>query len=138
MLMREGRQRRAGRPGGKARGGGGAPEVGVDGAEEEDGEEANARRSPEGWGRLGAAGPSRVFWGPMAADRRGGGRQRRWVNGRRIPGGRRRWRIPGSATEDSGREDDGSAGGGHDDDDDGGPGTKKWPSAVGGGSMFYI
>jgi hypothetical protein len=37
MLMRGQRRRRLGRPCGKARGGGGAPEAGEDGAEEEDG-----------------------------------------------------------------------------------------------------
>jgi hypothetical protein len=44
MLMRGWRRQCTGRSGGKARGDGGAPEAGEDGAEEEDGEEADARR----------------------------------------------------------------------------------------------
>jgi hypothetical protein len=74
MLMSGRRRRHAGRPGGKARDGGGAPEAGVDSAEEEDGEEADSRsmgmRSPGGQGRSGRK-PA-AFGGPTAADWRRG------------------------------------------------------------------
>jgi hypothetical protein len=49
MLMCERRRRRAGRPGGNARGG--ALKAGEDGTREEDVEEADTRRSPEDRGR---------------------------------------------------------------------------------------
>jgi hypothetical protein len=49
MMLMRGWRRRVGRPGGKAaRGGGGAPEAGEENADEEDGEEADARRSLRG------------------------------------------------------------------------------------------
>jgi hypothetical protein len=52
----------------------------------------------------------RLAWrGATAADRWGGGRQRRRVGGRRIPGGRQRWSIPG--LEDGGIAEGGGRGG---------------------------
>jgi hypothetical protein len=131
--------RTSGRQGGS---GGGAPEAG------EDGEEADARimgiRSPRGRGRSGRKPPA--FWGPTARDRRrGGGRGRRRVGGRRISGSRQRRRIPwcrGRGTPQNavvGEDDGGGGGGGHDNNDGGGPGTKKLLSAGGGGLLLlYI
>jgi hypothetical protein len=73
------------------------------------------------------------------------GRGHRRVGGRRIPGGRRRRRIPRGRGRGArwkaavGEDDGGGGGGGHDDNDGGGSGTKKWPSAGGGGSLLlYI
>jgi hypothetical protein len=129
-------------------GGGGAPEAGEDGAEEEDGEVADTRsmgiRSPRGRGRSGREPPA--FRRPTTADRRRGGeRGRRRVGGRRISGACRRRRIPwgrgrGAPQKAVVGEDDGGGGeGGQDDDDGGGSGMKKWLSAGGGGSMLlYI
>jgi hypothetical protein len=131
-----------------ARDGGRAPEAGEDGAEEEDGEEADARsmgmRSPGGWGRFGRK--LAAFRGPTAADRRRGRGARasvgRWMAdfetlaAAENPVGQRTGALRKVAV---GEDDGGYGGGGHDDDDGGRSGTKKWPSAGGGGSLLlYI
>jgi hypothetical protein len=118
----------------------------VDGAEEEDGEEADARsmgiRCPGGRGKSRRKPPA--FRGPTAADRqRGGGRGRQRVGGRWISGGRRRRRIPwgrrrGEPWKAAIREDDGSGGGGHDDDDGGRSGMNNWQVLEGEGRCYYI
>jgi hypothetical protein len=102
------------------------------------GRTARWRWSPGGRARSGRKPPA--FRGPTAADwRRGGGRGHQ-----RISGGRRRLRIPWGRGQGApwkaavGEDDGGGGGGGHDDDDGGGSGTKKWLSAGGGESLFYI
>jgi hypothetical protein len=106
MLMCGRRQRRAGRSDDKARvtWRWWSPDGGDDGAEEEDGEEADARRmgrrSPGGWGRSGRKPPA--FQGPTATDRwHGGARESagRWTadSGRPVAAENPRW------AEDGGR-----------------------------------
>jgi hypothetical protein len=105
MLMRGRRRRRAGRSGGKVCGGGGAPEAGEDGVEEEDGEDADVRRSPRGQGRSGRKPPrsgGRWRWTGIA----GGDGVGRSVDGgfRETGGGREFWGAEdGGATESVGR-----------------------------------
>jgi hypothetical protein len=130
MLMRGRRRRCAGRPGGKARGGSGAPEAGEDSMEEEeprrpgqDGEEAGRVPWADGGVPVAWRGGGEGVGGAVDAGFReaGGGESR---------GGRGR----GAPQKAAVGEDDGGGGGGrHDDDDDGGSGTKKWLSAGGDG-----
>jgi hypothetical protein len=142
MLMRR-RRRQVGWPRGKvAHGRSRALEARDD---EEDGEEADAQRSPRDRGRpqdVAVGEDVAAFRGPTAVDKCGWGR-RHWrrrgrVRRRRNLEGQWRWRISGGRGWGTSRntavgEDDGGRGGGHDVGD-----GSEWLSVGGGASLLYI